>query len=366
MAGESGNIIRNIFGKSYKEAHSIFKDASKGALDFKSPNENTFYGKKGGKKLDEYKPKKDLLPVRVMLVKCYEDFECKKELHKAEKNQKYFYKVLQYNRKPTKAELKNLKWAIQFDGGILANASQVTGDEKVSHFVSESQQVSKVTAYPYFKTPVKSVSVEILINPKVVILFIGGAGDKRKYSGQGPNHNIVYAQKPFDKLFAGKSNYKSLYLGYYEINPETDITKYVESQIQKGDLLYIVGHSLGGWNAAHLSAILSNKGYDVEMLVTLDPVGEDLIINSSSEMYFKTPKPKAKFWINIFVDAESYSFSDFIADMGVQWIPKDPKPNISHTTKHSHLDADLIFIDKMSNGKSASDMIFESINSKLK
>ena len=51
---EGGNIIRNIFGKSYKEAESITKDASKGALDFKSPKENTFYGKDGGKKFGDY------------------------------------------------------------------------------------------------------------------------------------------------------------------------------------------------------------------------------------------------------------------------------------------------------------------------
>lgn len=56
---EGGNIIRNIFGKSYKEAESITKDASKGALDFKSPKENTFYGKDGGKKFGDYEEKKE-------------------------------------------------------------------------------------------------------------------------------------------------------------------------------------------------------------------------------------------------------------------------------------------------------------------
>ncbi|MDR7212193.1 DUF6402 family protein [Flavobacterium piscis] len=59
MAGESGNIIRNITGKSYKEAETITKDASKGALDFKSPKENTFYGKDGGKKFADYEAKKE-------------------------------------------------------------------------------------------------------------------------------------------------------------------------------------------------------------------------------------------------------------------------------------------------------------------
>lgn len=59
MAGAGGNIIRNISGKSYKEAETITKDASKGALDFKSPKENTFYGKDGGKKFADYEEKKE-------------------------------------------------------------------------------------------------------------------------------------------------------------------------------------------------------------------------------------------------------------------------------------------------------------------
>ncbi|KQO32762.1 hypothetical protein ASF10_20100 [Flavobacterium sp. Leaf82] len=59
MAGEGGNIIRNIAGKSYKEAESITKDASKGALNFKSPKENTFYGKDGGKKFADYVVKEE-------------------------------------------------------------------------------------------------------------------------------------------------------------------------------------------------------------------------------------------------------------------------------------------------------------------
>nr|WP_315222328.1 hypothetical protein [uncultured Flavobacterium sp.] len=65
MAGEGGNIIRNIAGKSYKEAETITKDASKGALDFKSPKENTFYGKDGGKKFADYVIKEETKVINV-------------------------------------------------------------------------------------------------------------------------------------------------------------------------------------------------------------------------------------------------------------------------------------------------------------
>ncbi|WP_223606654.1 hypothetical protein [Chryseobacterium sp. OSA05B] len=164
MAGEGGNIIRNVFGKSYKEAEHIMKDASKGALDFKSPQENTFYGKKGGKKLDEYKAKKDILPLRVLAVKCYEDFECKKEVTIIEKDKRYFYKVTQYNRTPNKSDLKNLKWGIQYDNGTISNALQVTGEEKISHFVSKKDTTTtKVRVYAFFKAPNKNASVEVYL-----------------------------------------------------------------------------------------------------------------------------------------------------------------------------------------------------------
>ncbi|WP_431611179.1 hypothetical protein [Chryseobacterium sp. 'Rf worker isolate 10'] len=161
MAGEGGNIVRNVFGKSYKEAEQIMKDASKGTLDFKSPQENTFYGKKGGKKFDEYQAKKETLPVRVLKVKCYEDFACTKEVTVIEKERKYFYKVTQYNRTPTKAEVKNLKWAIQYDDGSISNAMQVTGEEKISFFVSDNSQVMRVRVFAFFKTPNKNASIEV-------------------------------------------------------------------------------------------------------------------------------------------------------------------------------------------------------------
>jgi hypothetical protein len=159
---EGGNIIRNVFGKSYKEAEHIMKDASKGALDFKSPQENTFYGKKGGKKLDEYQAKKEILPARVIEVKCYEDFECTKEAKIIGKDKKYFYKATKYNKTPSKADLKGIKWAVQYDDGNPVVANQVNGEEKISHFVGDVNNISKVRIYAFFKALNKNASVEVL------------------------------------------------------------------------------------------------------------------------------------------------------------------------------------------------------------
>jgi hypothetical protein len=57
MAAEGGNIIRNVFGKSYKEAESIFKDASKGALDLNLPMRIHFMEKKEVRSLMSIKQK---------------------------------------------------------------------------------------------------------------------------------------------------------------------------------------------------------------------------------------------------------------------------------------------------------------------
>jgi hypothetical protein len=217
MAGEGGNIIRNVFGKSYKEAESITKDASKGALDFKSPKEATFHGKEGGKKFNEYKAKKDTLPVRVLTVKCYEDFECKKEVTIIEKEKKYFYKVIQYNRKPTKAELKNLKWGIQYDDGKIADAPQVTGEEKISHFVSTTQQISKVRAYAYFKAPNKNASAEIEIETICDAIMVVGSelheptyGNKMRFFAQAVRTLLLNKDK-WKKVSLIYFNYKNKY-----------------------------------------------------------------------------------------------------------------------------------------------------------
>ncbi|MBS7253710.1 N-acetylmuramidase domain-containing protein [Flavobacterium branchiicola] len=58
---ESGNIIRNIFGESYKEAESITIDASE-SLTFSSPKEVTFHGERGGKIFRDYVNKYDFVP----------------------------------------------------------------------------------------------------------------------------------------------------------------------------------------------------------------------------------------------------------------------------------------------------------------
>ena len=113
---------------------------------------------------------------------------------------------------------------------------------------------------------------------KIIVFFIGGAGDKNSYYGYGPTKLV---KNSILHVFKGRIAAYSLisphieYLGYEEIRGEDDIKKNVIDKIASKDIpIYIVGHSLGGWNSAHLCKHLVNNGYNIRMLVTLDPVGE--------------------------------------------------------------------------------------------
>ena len=104
------------------------------------------------------------------------------------------------------------------------------------------------------------------------------------------------------------------------VHGDDNIEKNIIAHIpKKSTPIIIIGHSLGTWNGAHLSVLLSQKGYTVEMLVTLDPVGEANIVSSSSKFYSSTPKPTAKYWKNILADPQRRQFFRFHRRFGEQW-----------------------------------------------
>jgi hypothetical protein len=297
MAGEGGNIIRNVFGKSYKEAEQIMKDASRGALDFKSPQENSFYGKKGGKKLDEYQAKKETQPIRVKAVKCYEDIECTKEVSIIKKNVKYFFKATQYNRTPTKAELKSLKWAIQYDDTALASAPQVTGEEKISYNVPKERSISKLKVYAFFKAPNTSVKAEVgfkILPP--IIIFVNGywnvswiqkdvlnfsdgkslAGywganlrsNAIKYFG---NNSELYFLNGADTAFSSGSKRYSMGRQFAAARLNNKQSKFYKAVFEDTRKIMVVSHSMGGAFAEGVISVLKENKLNVEKVVHLSP-----------------------------------------------------------------------------------------------
>lgn len=109
------------------------------------------------------------------------------------------------------------------------------------------------------------------------------------------------------------------HLGYYRIYRDERIKEYVVPILKdKSTPIIIIGHSLGGWNGAQLSYWLNEAGYNVEMLVTLDPVGRGDWVGFTSDIYVRTPQVATKFWINIRAEAVDLDPSDRVADFGEQ------------------------------------------------
>jgi pimeloyl-ACP methyl ester carboxylesterase len=206
--------------------------------------------------------------------------------------------------------------------------------------------------------------IDIVVKKKVVIFYIGGAADKEVYYFQGPFHNIALVRDFFDLLVTDLDKrllHSSYYLDYAEAKGADDIQKNVIDQIaDKGSPVYIVGHSLGGWNGAHLSTLLAEKGFNVEMLITLDPVGEGVLVSLGSDIYFSTPKPVAKFWVNLRANPKVPDQSDKVASFGERWTVTSG-PDLNYVADINHYDAKKMFLAPLKDKKSAADLMLDSI-----
>ncbi|MFJ4497284.1 alpha/beta hydrolase [Pseudomonas atacamensis] len=200
---------------------------------------------------------------------------------------------------------------------------------------------------------------------KIVLFFVGGAGDKESYYGTGPNNNVAEALKIFIKNMDAEGlcpdTYDAHHIGYNAFTSDEGLNANVLAKIP--DLttpVYIIGHSLGGWNGAHLSKVLADRGYRIPVLVTLDPVGEGQIVWGISNIYQKEPTPKAEYWVNVRADAKDWNFSDLVADFGEQW-DMTSGPNMNGRVDVNHADAWAIYIAVLGGGVSARDILMQSV-----
>ncbi|MGA8134895.1 MULTISPECIES: alpha/beta hydrolase [Pseudomonas] len=212
-------------------------------------------------------------------------------------------------------------------------------------------------------TTIKSVPVA---EKKAIVFFIGGAGDQESYYFQGAFHNIDNARNILDnKISAMKllsKKYTSWPKSYNDARGSSNIqNNFIANIPSKSCPIYIVGHSLGGWNGAHLSRILSEAGYTVKFLVTLDPVGEGFWVWVGSDIYKSEASPIAETWINIRANSSKPDSSDGVAKFGGRWIITDG-PTMNKTMDVHHASADWMFIEPVQGTKSACDLIFDSIN----
>jgi hypothetical protein len=182
-------------------------------------------------------------------------------------------------------------------------------------------------------------------------LFIGGAGDFERFYVYGPRNFILKDVKiPFEKILEAQkiSNYQSHYLSYKDLkldriwsllpNPETCT-------------INLIGYSFGGWNAAHFSKVLNEKQYEVNVLITLDPVGVKAQTVFKSDLFFGAPQPIAKQWINITSVSKKWCIDNFIAKIGGRWIPNMDSNVVLHETNASHVEVGKMFFNPHLNNR---------------
>ncbi|WP_201587166.1 RHS repeat-associated core domain-containing protein [Psychrobacter sp. HII-4] len=191
-------------------------------------------------------------------------------------------------------------------------------------------------------------------------IFIGGAGDHEHFIGgekfglTGPTYNVKNMRNEFVSSFlAGhikasgytqdRAEYlayrQARYYGYNEIHLALTYAK-IFLDNNPNSTLNIVGHSLGGWQAAHLAQQINEyRCSSVANLITLDPVGDSVRIHAMANIEWSTPRPEAETWVNIRAEhLNDVSGNNIVANLGGQWDPTtdDQQPDYNYQLNTDH------------------------------
>lgn len=257
-------------------------------------------------------------------------------------------------------------------------------------------------------------------SPLIYVLFIGGAADKESFLWGNVNlplkspwpHRITYhlARRFHFRMFRYlqarwhlpsvfvRHYYRCDYLSYTEIFYR-EAKRYHDASVPSLRLnpafirlcqnigqhtqVFIVGHSLGGWNGAHLSRILAAHGIRCRFLVTLDPVGcgnHDIRIAGhlmrQAQIYHNIPAPVANKWMNIrgfhirlAENRFSAEWENWVSWAGGQWLIKTAPPEshllVNQCTPYSHRQAENMFTCPTRLGLSAASALMQEIEAVL-
>jgi hypothetical protein len=197
--------------------------------------------------------------------------------------------------------------------------------------------------------------------------FIGGAADKNPFWYVGPKTNLIldtlikrYVLALGQSPLAGLEQNKRLENAYFGYDEGEELLAMAIALHKKDGTMTVrlIGHSLGAWRAAKLSAELAKVGITTSLLITIDPVGNIYFLRFPGNESF-TPAPVAKKWINILAQHTiSYNRDDAIADAGGRWRPgRDillkTAPNADYATPYSHAAVWQMMVFPGSDGRSA-------------
>lgn len=194
-------------------------------------------------------------------------------------------------------------------------------------------------SYVYAKSnPINRIDPEGLLD-----VFIGGANDA--------NSEIVKSyEKEYARINAGQRD--SI---YFEHSQREEAIKAIQEAKKKNpcEPINIIGHSWGGASAAAVSQELSNQGIQVDLLVTVDPVGRE----------YSRKEGKAKIWQNI--NATPSSDNGFSGDRWARWGGKwgdwpNGKANYHYDAPYHHNEFGDLFENVPEGGKSGRQRLQES------
>jgi hypothetical protein len=183
--------------------------------------------------------------------------------------------------------------------------------------------------------------VKTQLGTAVATFFIGGAADKNRFWYLGPKTNLI-GRELVMRYFAAISNrtftavemnkgVQEAYFGYDELEQVlASIRRH--HQANPAVKIRLVGHSLGAWQAAKISAMMAAEGITTSLLITIDPVGIVYFMRLTDTFWRvgsmdpTPPRPVAQQWINILAHYPGGAdIDDKIADAGMRWHPaRDP------------------------------------------
>jgi len=305
---------------------------------------------------------------KLQIVSIEGPFNLNDQLVKAVSRNLSYYYLISFSRQINATDANKVTTGASYDDNTqiyrFFSGGQIKGDKlkvyKVYFYIGDIPNISMFKEVFYRKS---------------VALFIGGAGDSKEFyiygiSFGGPTYIMDIISDKFKPVAPGE-DYISIYLGYEEIFKIDRITKNVLDKIPDKDLISvsIIGHSLGGWNGAHLSNILDSMGYKVSVLITLDPVGANYNTKLANlEIYFYEPEPVAELWINTATKSSDINLSDIVAWSGKQWLPTEGSvgPLINVLNPHHHDQAkEMFFIDIVRWNRSISNILVTYIQAFL-
>lgn len=140
----------------------------------------------------------------------------------------------------------------------------------------------------------------------VVVVFVGGGGDRwftRQVAGYSEG-----LRDQFPALAGVRTE-------HFDWDQEGRIERFIRAQ-PSGTSVRLVGHSWGGDTAAKVAAALGQDGIRVDMLVTVDPVGNN---DADRPAAIAEARQGARRWINIRAGGPWWEQSNIVARIGGRW-----------------------------------------------